>query len=173
MLRTWIIRQFNPVWVRKLADIVTSLWLEMIKLDKEWFNVILLYGNILKTNIWNKWENESVNRLLTLINQLLLWKKKGTKLDSKWKISKSPVLHQWGILGGLFWKYFTSKNDVQRPFSHSWLKGFFPFHRNSASWSWEWISYGLVNSADILEVTSHLVWTQCGLKLTYHWSKLT
>ena len=48
----------------KLADIVTSLWLEIIKLDKEWFNVILLYGNILETNIWNKWKCERVNKLL-------------------------------------------------------------------------------------------------------------
>ena len=95
VFRTWIIRQCNPVWVHKLADIVTSLWLEIIKLDKEWFNVILLYGNILETNIWNKWDSESVNRLLTLINQQLLWKKKGTGLDSKWKISKSSVLHEW------------------------------------------------------------------------------
>ena len=67
MFRTWRIRQCNPVWVRKLADIVTSLWLEIIKSDKEWFNVILLYGNILETNIWNKGGHESVNKLWTFI----------------------------------------------------------------------------------------------------------
>ena len=97
MFRTWTIRQGNTVWVCKLIEIVISLWLEIIKLDKEWFNVILLYGTIFETNIWNKWKSESVNRSLTLINQLLLWKKKGTKLDTKRKISKSSVLH---------WLYF-------------------------------------------------------------------
>ena len=97
MFRTSIIRQCNPVWVCKLTDIVTSLWLETIKLDKEWFSVILLYGNILETNIWNKWESESVNRSLTLINQQLLWKKKGTGLNSKQKISKSSVLRWYPI----------------------------------------------------------------------------
>ena len=46
MFRTWIIRQRNTVWVHKLTDIVTSLWLEIIKLDKEWFKVILVCGNV-------------------------------------------------------------------------------------------------------------------------------
>ena len=32
--------------MRKLADVVTSLWLEIIKLDKELFNVLSLHGNI-------------------------------------------------------------------------------------------------------------------------------
>ena len=101
MFRTWIIRQCNTVWVCKLTDIVTSLWLEIIKLDKEWLNVILLYGNILETNIWNKWGYESVNRLLTLINQQLLWKKKGTKLyNSKRQISiiVFKLLQKWKSL---------------------------------------------------------------------------
>ena len=39
MFRTWIIRQRNTVWVRKLTDIVTSLWLGIIKLNKELFYV--------------------------------------------------------------------------------------------------------------------------------------
>ena len=39
MFRTWIIRQRNTVWVRKLTDIVTGLWLGIIKLDKELFYV--------------------------------------------------------------------------------------------------------------------------------------
>ena len=59
VFRTWIIRQGNTVRVRKLTEIVISLWLEIIKLDKEWFNVILLYGTMLETNIWNKWKWES------------------------------------------------------------------------------------------------------------------
>ena len=67
MFRTWTIRQGNTVWVRKLTEIVISLWLGIIKLDKELFNVILLYGNILETNIWNKWGYESVNKWLTFI----------------------------------------------------------------------------------------------------------
>ena len=111
VFRTWIIRQDNTVRVHKLTEIVISLWLEIIKLDKEWFNVILLCGAILEYHIWNKWENESVNRSLTLINQQLLRKKKGTELDSKWKISKFSVLHFFKkclqdispLCGPLFW----------------------------------------------------------------------
>ena len=64
MFRTWTIRQGNTVRVHKLTEIVISLWLEIIKLDKEWFNVILLYGTILETNIWNKWNCERVNKSL-------------------------------------------------------------------------------------------------------------
>ena len=43
MFRTWRIRQCNPVWVCKLTDVVTSLWLEIIKLDKELFNVLYIW----------------------------------------------------------------------------------------------------------------------------------
>ena len=68
MFRTWIIRQGNTVRVRKLTEMVISLWLEIIKLDKEWFNVILLYGTILEYHIWNKWKCMSVNKWLTLIS---------------------------------------------------------------------------------------------------------
>ena len=68
MFRTWIIRQCNTVWVCKLADIVTSPWLEIIKLQKELFNVILLYGTILEYHIWNKWKCMSINKWLTLIS---------------------------------------------------------------------------------------------------------
>ena len=71
IFRTWIIRQCNTVCVHKLADIVTSLWLEIIKLDKEWFNVILLCGTILEYHIWNKWKFESVKQV---IGFLLTWR---------------------------------------------------------------------------------------------------
>ena len=64
MFRTWTIRQGNTVRVRKLTEIVISLWLGIIKLDKEWFNVILLYRSILETNIWNKGKCERVNKSL-------------------------------------------------------------------------------------------------------------
>ena len=47
MFRTWRIRQRNTVWVLKLADIVTSLWLEIIVLPKELFNVTYVCGNLL------------------------------------------------------------------------------------------------------------------------------
>ena len=43
MFRTWIIRQRNTVWVRKLADIVTSYWLGIIVLPKELFNVTYIW----------------------------------------------------------------------------------------------------------------------------------
>ena len=43
MFRAWIIRQHNTVWVCKLADIVTSLWLGIIKLDKELFYVTPIF----------------------------------------------------------------------------------------------------------------------------------
>ena len=46
MFRTWRIRQCDTVWVRKLTDIVTSLWLEIIKLDKELFYEIIVFGLI-------------------------------------------------------------------------------------------------------------------------------
>ena len=45
-------------------------------------------GWLKQYHIWNKWGHESVNRLLTLINQLLLWKRKGTELyNNKRQIS--------------------------------------------------------------------------------------
>ena len=47
MFRTWRIRQCNPVWVRKLADVVTSLWLEIIVLPKELFNVTPVFLDLL------------------------------------------------------------------------------------------------------------------------------
>ena len=37
--------------MHKLADVVTSLWLEIIKLDKELFNVLSIHGNILLKGI--------------------------------------------------------------------------------------------------------------------------
>ena len=46
MFRTWIIRQGNTVWVYKLADIVTSLWLEIIVLPKELLNMTYVFGLI-------------------------------------------------------------------------------------------------------------------------------
>ena len=47
MFRTWIIRQRNTVWVRKLADVVTSLKLEVIKLEKELFYVTPVFLDLL------------------------------------------------------------------------------------------------------------------------------
>ena len=65
MFRTWRIRQCNPVWVRKLADVVTSLWLGIIKLDKELFYVTPVFFWIYYiTLIWNKWKCERENQLL-------------------------------------------------------------------------------------------------------------
>ena len=64
MFRTWIIRQRDTVWVHKLADIVTSLWLGIIALLKELFYEIFLCGNLLTTSIWNKWKCERVNKSL-------------------------------------------------------------------------------------------------------------
>ena len=64
MFRTWRIRQCNPVWVRKLADVVTSLWLGIIKLDKEWFNVTYVSWIYYITSIWNKWKCERENQSL-------------------------------------------------------------------------------------------------------------
>ena len=46
MSRTGIVRQHNPVRVRKLTDIITSLWLGIGKLDKELFTVIHVFGII-------------------------------------------------------------------------------------------------------------------------------
>ena len=43
MFRTSIIRQHNTVRVRKLTDIVTSLWLGIIVLPKELFKVIYVF----------------------------------------------------------------------------------------------------------------------------------
>ena len=45
MFRTWRIRVRNPVWVRQRADVVTSLWLGIIVLHKELFNVTYVCGN--------------------------------------------------------------------------------------------------------------------------------
>ena len=65
MFRTWRIRQCNPVWVRKLADVVTSLWLGIIKLDKELFYVTPVFFWIYYiTLIWNKWKCERENQSL-------------------------------------------------------------------------------------------------------------
>ena len=47
MFRTWRIRWRNPVWVCKLADIVTNLWLGIIKLGKELFYVTPVFLDLL------------------------------------------------------------------------------------------------------------------------------
>ena len=44
MFRTGTIRQCNTVRVHKLTDIVTSLWLGIIMLHKELFNVTYVFG---------------------------------------------------------------------------------------------------------------------------------
>ena len=46
MVRTGIVRQHNTVRVCKLTDIVTSLWLGIIVLPKELFNVTYVFGLI-------------------------------------------------------------------------------------------------------------------------------
>ena len=46
MFRTGIVRQHNTVRVRKFTDIVTSLWLGIIVLPKELFNVTYVFGLI-------------------------------------------------------------------------------------------------------------------------------
>ena len=47
MFRTGIVRQRNKVRVCKLTDIVRSLWLGIIVLDKELFYEISVFGNCL------------------------------------------------------------------------------------------------------------------------------
>ena len=64
MFRTWRIRQCNPVWVRKLADVVTSLWLGINVLSKGLFNVISVSENYSMLSIWNKWKCERENQSL-------------------------------------------------------------------------------------------------------------
>ena len=64
MFRTWRIRRRNPVWVRKLADVVTSLWLGIIVLSKELFNMISVSENYSTLSIWNKWKCERENQSL-------------------------------------------------------------------------------------------------------------
>ena len=58
VFRTWMIRQCNPVWVHKLADIITSLV----------FMTCALSQRKCDTCSWNKWECMSVNKSLTFIN---------------------------------------------------------------------------------------------------------
>ena len=70
MFRTWRIRQRNPVWVCKLADIVTSLWLGIIVLPKELFKVIHVCGNLFNDIIFGI--NESV-RGKQVVGFLLTW----------------------------------------------------------------------------------------------------
>ena len=55
MFRTWRIRQRNPVWVHKLADIVTSLWLGIIVLPRVIQCDICIFGLIKQHHNWNKW----------------------------------------------------------------------------------------------------------------------
>ena len=49
MFRTGIVRQCNTVQVRKLTDIVTSLWLGIIVLPKELFNVLHVFRSHLRS----------------------------------------------------------------------------------------------------------------------------
>ena len=49
MFRTGIVRQRNTVQVRKLTDIVTSLWLGIIVLPKELFNVLHVFRSHLRS----------------------------------------------------------------------------------------------------------------------------
>ena len=55
--------------MRKLADVVTSLWLEIIVLPKELFNVTYVCDHLYFwiyyiTSIWNKWKCERENQSL-------------------------------------------------------------------------------------------------------------
>ena len=50
--------------MRKLADVVTSLWLGNIVLPKELFNVISLHGNILLKLIFGINEGVSVKHIV-------------------------------------------------------------------------------------------------------------
>ena len=50
--------------MRKLADIVTSLWLGIIVLHKELFNVTPVFWIYYITSIWNKWKCERENQSL-------------------------------------------------------------------------------------------------------------
>ena len=50
--------------MRKLADIVTSLWLGIVKLDKEQFNVTSVFETCYITSIWNKCKCERENQSL-------------------------------------------------------------------------------------------------------------
>ena len=121
MFRSWIIRQGNTVRVHKLTEIVISLWLEIIKLDKEWFNVILLYGTILEYHIWNKWKCMSVNKWLTLISYQCM-KKGSSQQQQTWQISTvnlisvtkvSEILHNSCLIRWMQQKF--TKNSVSWP----------------------------------------------------------
>ena len=48
MFKTGIARQHNTVRVHKLTDIVTSLWLGIIVLPKELFNVLCVFRSHLR-----------------------------------------------------------------------------------------------------------------------------
>ena len=50
--------------MRKLTDVVTSLWLGISVLSKELFNVISVSENYSTLSIWNKWKCERENQSL-------------------------------------------------------------------------------------------------------------
>ena len=120
MFRTWIIRQCNTVWVCKLTDIVTCLWLGIIVPPKELFYEILVFWTYYMTSIWNKWTCERVNksldsyspkdyydinynnkrkisisfRLVTSITRIILQNTHTCILDELWRRTGLPG-HQW------------------------------------------------------------------------------
>ena len=81
MFRTWIIRWRNTVWVRRLTDIVTSLWLGIIVLPKELFYEILVFWTYYIISIWNKWKCVNANKWLTLISYKCM--KKGSSQQQR------------------------------------------------------------------------------------------
>ena len=144
MFRTWIIRQHNTVWVRKLTDIVTSFWLGIIVLPKELFKVMLLYGisYLEKMRVWKCKQvidfdqstttvKEERNKTLLDESDKLLWSicYIGTQLDlsqvttlNKKSQSSTAKLNRtkkelWIVNFGEVWIVTDSFATVYKPFA--------------------------------------------------------
>ena len=99
MFRTWRIRQCDTVWVCKLADIVTSLWLGIIALPKELFYEILVFWTYYITSIWNKWKCVNANKWLTLISYKCM--KKGSSQQQR-----TQQISTVNLISVTFWSLF-------------------------------------------------------------------
>ena len=82
MFRTWIIRQYNTVWVHKLTDIVTSLDSKLVRWTMSYSKWYMYVETFWQYHIWSKWGYESVNKWLTFIKHS--WDRREERRIHRW-----------------------------------------------------------------------------------------
>ena len=102
VFKTWIVRQHNLIWVCKLTDIVTSLFLCICSWTKSQWNVIHVWNQYIISS-WNKWNCMCAN---TCWNQCI-W---------TWRLLRQQNKANSTIHKAIVHCSASGWNDPQRPF---------------------------------------------------------